>query len=66
MPPTRALRDELIAIFEAWVLGGMPETAAEAAALSAPPAPQATLPPYPYPYPLPVAPQTLTTPTPYP
>lgn len=36
MPPTKALKPELIAIFERWVLAGMPETAADAAALSAP------------------------------
>ena len=35
MPPTRALRPELIEIFEKWVEGGAPETAEEAAALSA-------------------------------
>lgn len=34
MPPTRALKPELIDIIERWVLGGAPETAAEAAALS--------------------------------
>lgn len=34
MPPTRALKPELIEIFERWVAGGAPETAAEAAALS--------------------------------
>lgn len=36
MPPTRALKPELIEIFERWVMNGMPETAEEAAALSAP------------------------------
>ncbi len=35
MPPTRALRPELIEIFEKWVEGGAPQTAEEAAALSA-------------------------------
>jgi hypothetical protein len=34
MPPTKPLRDEYIDMFERWVLAGMPETAAEAAALS--------------------------------
>lgn len=34
MPPTRALRPELIEIFERWVLGGAVNTAEEAAALS--------------------------------
>jgi hypothetical protein len=32
MPPSRALRPEIIEIFERWVAGGAPETAAEAAA----------------------------------
>jgi mono/diheme cytochrome c family protein len=32
MPPTKALKPELIAIFERWVLGGAPNTAADAAA----------------------------------
>jgi mono/diheme cytochrome c family protein len=44
MPPTRALKPELIEIFERWVLGGAPGTAEEAAALSptaAPTAPEA-------------------------
>jgi hypothetical protein len=41
MPPTRALRPELIEIFERWVLGGAPETAEEAAALSPTPTPAA-------------------------
>ncbi len=36
MPPTRALKPELIEIFERWVLAGVPETAEEAAALSTP------------------------------
>ena len=36
MPPTRALKPELIDIFERWVLAGVPETAEEAAALSTP------------------------------
>jgi mono/diheme cytochrome c family protein len=31
MPPTKALKPELIAIFERWVLGGAPNTAADAA-----------------------------------
>lgn len=34
MPPTRALKPELVEIFERWVLGGAPNTADEAAALS--------------------------------
>jgi len=36
MPPTRALPPELVAIYQAWILAGMPNTAADAAALSAP------------------------------
>ncbi len=45
MPPTRALKPELIEIFERWVLGGAPGTAEEAAVLSptaVPTAPEAT------------------------
>ena len=34
MPPTRALKPELIEIFERWVAGGAPETAEQSAALS--------------------------------
>jgi len=34
MPPTRALKPELIEFFERWVAGGAPETAEQAAALS--------------------------------
>lgn len=40
MPPTRALKPEIIEIFERWVEGGAPETAAEAAALSPTPTPE--------------------------
>ena len=35
MPPTRALKPELIEIFERWIIAGMPETAEQAAKLSA-------------------------------
>ncbi|MGD2158533.1 MAG: c-type cytochrome [Anaerolineales bacterium] len=35
MPPTRLIKDEYINIYEEWVLAGMPETAEDAAALSA-------------------------------
>ncbi|HSF80245.1 MAG TPA: c-type cytochrome [Anaerolineales bacterium] len=35
MPPTRPLKDEYIQVIERWILAGAPETAAEAAALSA-------------------------------
>jgi menaquinol-cytochrome c reductase cytochrome b/c subunit len=41
MPPTRALKDELIDILERWVAAGAPETAEEAAALTTP-LPEAT------------------------
>lgn len=41
MPPTRALKPEMIEIFERWVAAGMPETPEEAAAL-AQPTPQVT------------------------
>ena len=34
MPPTKLMKDEYIKIIEAWVLNGMPETAADAEALS--------------------------------
>jgi mono/diheme cytochrome c family protein len=36
MPPTRALPPELVAIYQAWIMAGMPNTAADAAALTAP------------------------------
>ena len=35
MPPTRALPPELVAIYQAWITAGMPNTPADAAALSA-------------------------------
>jgi hypothetical protein len=35
MPPTRALPPELVAIYQAWIMAGMPNTAADAAVLSA-------------------------------
>jgi menaquinol-cytochrome c reductase cytochrome b/c subunit len=35
MPPTRALPPELVAIYQAWIMAGIPNTAADAAALSA-------------------------------
>jgi len=43
MPPTKALPPELVAIYEAWIMAGMPNTAVDAAALSAP-SPTATTP----------------------
>jgi menaquinol-cytochrome c reductase cytochrome b/c subunit len=36
MPPTRALPPELVAIYQAWIQAGMPNTAADAAARSVP------------------------------
>jgi mono/diheme cytochrome c family protein len=42
MPPTRALPAELVAIYQAWIQAGMPNTAADAAALSAPSSTAAT------------------------
>jgi mono/diheme cytochrome c family protein len=36
MPPTKELKPELVAIWQAWILAGMPNTAEDAAALSAP------------------------------
>ena len=36
MPPTRALPPELVAIYQAWINAGMPNTAADAGALTAP------------------------------
>jgi len=63
MPPTRALRPELVAIWQAWILAGMPESAAEAAVLSTG---GAAVTPQPAAYPAPaVTPETLTL-TPYP
>jgi mono/diheme cytochrome c family protein len=34
MPPTKALKPEIIELFERWILGGAPNTAADAAAVS--------------------------------
>lgn len=36
MPPTKALKPEIIDIFTRWIIGGAPNTAADAALLSAP------------------------------
>ncbi len=36
MPPTKALPPELVDIYKAWVMAGMPNTAADAAKLTAP------------------------------
>ncbi|MBN2146204.1 MAG: c-type cytochrome [Anaerolineales bacterium] len=50
MPPTKALKPELLDIFVRWIMGGMPETAEDAAAVSGTGA----------------APETVAEPTPYP
>jgi hypothetical protein len=44
MPPTKALKPELVEIFERWVAGGAPNTAAEAQSLSPTPAASETTP----------------------
>jgi mono/diheme cytochrome c family protein len=44
MPPTKALKPELIEIFERWVVGGAPNTAADAAAFSPSPVPAESTP----------------------
>lgn len=66
MPPTRALPAELIDIYQAWIMAGMPNTAADAAALSAP-SPTVAAPAYPAPSGsvTPVPGTAVVTPTPY-
>lgn len=68
MPPTKALKPELIEIFERWVLAGMPETAEQAAALSEGAGTETTTPSgeEAYPYPAPNSGTVDVTPTPYP
>jgi menaquinol-cytochrome c reductase cytochrome b/c subunit len=65
MPPTRGLPPELVAIYQAWIMAGMPNSAADAAALSAPSTTAGT-PGYPAPSetvtPLPVTPEVTPTP----
>lgn len=39
MPPTKALKPDVVDVFVRWVMNGMPQTAAEAAALSTTPTP---------------------------
>jgi menaquinol-cytochrome c reductase cytochrome b/c subunit len=58
MPPTRALPAPLVAIYQAWIMAGMPNSAADAAALTAP-TPGTVTPAYP-------VPDTTGTPAPYP
>lgn len=66
MPPTKALKPELIEIFERWVMAGMPETAEQAAALSGATSGEATTPTEAAPYPAPADATVDITPTPYP
>lgn len=67
MPPTRALKPELIEIFKRWILAGMPQTAEDATALSVltgtTPASDANST---YPAPAELTPAAEVTPTPYP
>lgn len=42
MPPNRALKPNVTDVFIRWIMNGMPQTAAEAAALFVPPTPEAT------------------------
>lgn len=65
MPPTKALPPELIDIYRAWILAGMPNTAADAAKITAP-TPTASVPIYPPPADTEVPPLTTpeVTPTP--
>jgi len=66
MPPTKALKPELIEIFERWVMAGMPETAEQAAALSGAAGGETTTPTEAVPYPAPTGATVEVTPTPYP
>ena len=67
MPPTRALPPELVEIYKQWILAGMPNTAADAAALAAP-TPTTISPAYPAPpdTDVPTVIPGVTTPTPAP
>jgi mono/diheme cytochrome c family protein len=49
MPPTKALPPELVEIYKQWILAGMPNTAEDAAKLSASPTPTPVAPVYPAP-----------------
>ena len=66
MPPTKALKPELIDIFERWVKAGMPQTAEDAAALSGAEGGDAATPTEAVPYPAPASASMKITPTPYP
>ena len=66
MPPTKALPPELVAIYQAWILAGMPNTAADAAKITAP-TPTTGAPAYPPPANTEIPPISITpevTPTP--
>jgi len=67
MPPTRALPPELVDIYKQWILAGMPNTAADAAALAAP-TPTVVAPEFPAPADtdIPTVIPGITTPTPAP
>jgi mono/diheme cytochrome c family protein len=66
MPPTRALKPELVEIFERWVMAGMPETPEQAAELSGTGSDSSAAPTESLPYPAPANPLIEVTPTPYP
>jgi mono/diheme cytochrome c family protein len=66
MPPTKALKPELVEIFERWVMAGMPETAEQAAALGGTAGGETAVPTEAEAYPAPAGGTTDTTPTPYP
>jgi len=43
MPPNKALKADIVDVFKRWIMAGMPQTAADAAAIPTPtPAPTAT------------------------
>ncbi len=67
MPPTKALPPELVEIYKQWILAGMPNTAADAAKLTAP-TPTTIAPEYPAPpdTDVPTVIPGVTTPTPAP
>ncbi len=64
MPPTKALPPDLVAIYQAWILAGMPNTAADAAALSGKAATPAATSPAPVTTEVPSATPPVVTPTP--
>jgi hypothetical protein len=42
MPPSRALKPNIVEVFMRWIMNGMPQTAIDAAALFTAPTPEAT------------------------